>query len=561
MKFITSLGPGGWEEYGKRLATSFAKHVPWGLLVVYVHDCPLPTEVLGNVSYVSLDVPQLKEFKTKFAAANGTDGGKQPYNFRRDAVKFANKVFAIATAATEEFVWIDGDTEFTADVPEEEFLALFPPECDIAYLGRSVINYAETSFILFRATQKSGEFIQSWVNLYTTGEVFTYQEWHDGFLFQRLLISMALKGFKAWNLTPEVKDLDAFGVSPIAKWAKHYKGNKKNQAPQAPEKHLLWIKTPSGVFSPIRVFPKDAAPKDVIAKNVETHGDPASHTEIKTWIERAAPHGRKAVLVASGPSLVLYLEKIKRLQEEGAYISCVKHAFPKLLEAGIVPDACVVLDARPAEGISTHGVVRTDLLKDADSRTVFFVASMTSVEMTKFIKSKGCPIVGWHALTAATMEWSKNKPNAILVAGGTCSIIRSVGLFHTLGFRDFEIYGVDASRVDAPSKAERERLDDRGNPWWLEAKAWRPDSPTYWTSGEMLALAQDIVELANLSMAGNHRLRFFSPLLAGAIWGGFPEIPFIDNWEEVIQRAREGKEDKTISVEEWAKSLKEPDGT
>jgi len=84
-----------------------------------------------------------------------------------------------------------------------------------------------------------------------------------------------------------------------------------------------------------------------------------------------------------------------------------------------------------------------------------------------------------------------------MVAGGTCAALRAVGLMHAFGFRRFDVYGVDASQGADPS-AEELAKQQNGMPKWFRVGT-DPDPETgrkWWTTGELVALAQDVDELA-----------------------------------------------------------------
>ena len=109
---------------------------------------------------------------------------------------------------------------------------------------------------------------------------------------------------------------------------------------------------------------------------------------------------------------------------------------PKLLEQGIDPFACVILDPRPIDGTSTHGVVRKDLFNKVDDKTLFLVASMTDPSVTKHLLSKDANIKGWQAYSDALRDMSiKEKivvdketgieEGSTLITGGTCAAMRT----------------------------------------------------------------------------------------------------------------------------------------
>ena len=155
-----------------------------------------------------------------------------------------------------------------------------------------------------------------------------------------------------------------------------------------------------------------------------------------------------------------------------------------------MPWACIILDPRPLDGTSTHGIVRRTLFENFNDRTIFLVASMTEPSVTKFLLEKGAKVIGWHAFSHAVSQ-QKIMENKMLVTGGTCAAMRTVGLFHTLGFRDFKLYGFDSCLAKAPSKKEQ-KLKTEGSPKFLEVNV---GGKSFWTTGELLAQAQDFEKL------------------------------------------------------------------
>ena len=206
---------------------------------------------------------------------------------------------------------------------------------------------------------------------------------------------------------------------------------------------------------PIIVNPIDCVEKEEIYTNIDENLN-----LIDTWLGKKYHWHRETALVCSGgPSLLDSIQDIKEdmipsLGIPPRRIICVKHSYPVLLEAGIVPWACIILDPRPLDGTSTHGIVRRTLFENFNDRTIFLVASMTEPSVTKFLLDKGARVVGWHAFSHAVSQ-QKIMENKMLVTGGTCAAMRSVGLFHTLGFRDFKLYGFDSCLAKAPSKKEQ----------------------------------------------------------------------------------------------------------
>ena len=71
--------------------------------------------------------------------------------------------------------------------------------------------------------------------------------------------------------------------------------------------------------------------------------------------------------------------------------------------------------------------------------------------------------------------------------------MRGIGLFHTMGFRNINLFGFDCCREE-PTKEERTETtgDIEGGetpkPKYIQVNV---KENTYWTTGELLAMAQD----------------------------------------------------------------------
>ena len=254
---------------------------------------------------------------------------------------------------------------------------------------------------------------------------------------------------------------------------------------------------------PIVVQPKDCMPKEDIMGNVK------ENTKlINTWINRGKPHNETAIIVSGGPSTDWEELKntIQMEGEENCKVVCVKHSYPNLLKRNIIPWACIILDPRPIGGVSTHGVVRKSLFKTIHKDTIFMPASMTDPSITKLIQKKTKKVIGWHAFTQSLQENIKDSvkngavkvdeelgidEGATMIVGGTCAAMRSVGLMHTLGFRNFHLFGYDCSMPE-PSEEEKKEFTDEGKPKYIKVAV---KDKEFWTTGELIAMGQDCEKL------------------------------------------------------------------
>lgn len=532
---VTSFSESGYKNYGRRMIDSFIKFWPKSVeLVCYHHsDYPItkrwePKDFpkARNITYFNLDtIKEVELFKdnavnilkSKIPAdilANGTP-------WQLDAVKFTNKVFGIQNANVcvgnefEWLIWLDADTVTTVPVKNkdiERWLS-FKDNTDkpqIVHLGRSATYYSETSFMGFRISDPVVRvFLDNLMSTFLSGEFQFYTEWHDGFIFERLLNIHKWHGLVAKNLNdPDCKTLEAFKNSDLGKFMAHFKGNLKNQP--AKVNPVVAQQAPVGPFGlkPFLVKPTDCVPQKELKLNIENNLD-----IIGKWCVMLKPHDKTAIVASAGPSLKKNLKYIKKRQAAGASVFCVKHSYPTLIDAGITPDYVVILDPREIDGVSTHGFVRKDLFKNASNKTKYMIASMTHPSVTKHFLERGFDVYGWHATTGEFFEVLKEKNGKLNMSTvhsvklGTCSAIRAIGLAELMGFRNVEVVGFDSS-LETPPLNKDERLDTGVNKYFQVSlledntqiyigapvkKVKGCDS--FWTTGELVALYQDFMSI------------------------------------------------------------------
>jgi len=251
---------------------------------------------------------------------------------------------------------------------------------------------------------------------------------------------------------------------------------------------------PELIRTPIIVKPKDCVSSDYIRSNIKENIRLISNYDL---VKKYKPTDDHAVVVSGG---VIDFKNLKRVKKKHkAKIWCVKHALPKLIEQDIIPDACVVLDPRPIDGISTHGVKRTKLFKTIPEETIFYIASMTDPSVTRHIMSKTDKIRGFHAFTNGIRDESiKDKividketgieSGAVLISGGTAAATRTIGMLDTLGYHNIHLFGFDCS-IPNVTEEERKLKDESGNPKYIHVET---GGKKFFTTGELLALAQDL---------------------------------------------------------------------
>jgi len=728
IRFVTSFSADGFHQYARNMLESVKTN--WNpdelMLTAYYHDFPeeLVAELpkAPNIEYRNLNLlPNMLAYRERMENHNGIVNGI--YNWRMDAVKWCHKVYALSDYALELsekeadagwLCWLDADTVTTSPLTRAKMLDILDSKAEIAHLGRTDVDYSETSFIGLNLSFATPIYlIADLRGCYDIGEVTSYREWHDGFIFERLLKIYIAHGMNVQNLTPNVKGLAAFKESALSQYMIHFKGALKTESKLLPEgvapdvklprynqlasivrtyAHLnvegfepkivevgtwnggraiemalatfekadvvhyvgydlfedatqdsdkeelntkrhntltavedrltqfaskmaeknktfifklfkgdsketipqtKWAtdgasfvyidgghseKTvcsdyenlkdapvivfddyftkdiedkipadeylgtnrlveslkvvhkcvvlpstdkvfgggithicvlvnkkdlpplPEGLMRiPIIVRPKDCVPKEYIISNINEN-----MKIIPKWdfVNTCKPNAEHAIIVSAGPSIDYGKLKYLIKRTKGRVIA-VKHSYPLLLKAGIIPYACVVLDPRPVTGVSTHGIVRETLFDNINRDTKFLIASMTDPSVTKCIMSKTSNVYGWHAFSEAVrkssltnkfeVEGAANIPsNATFVTGGTCAAMRAIGMFHILGFRQFHLVGFDCSIPELTPQQQAERLDEKPKYLRVETAGFK-----FWTTGELLAMGQDCEKLFN----------------------------------------------------------------
>ena len=740
--FVTSFSESGYHEYAKNMLQSVVdkwnpKHFK---LVAYYHDFDVhelnpPTS--EAIEYRNLnDVQEMVEYRERMKLHDGTEGGKMPYNWRLDAIKWCHKVYAMTELSFEMMedeydesnwmIWLDADTVTTKRLDVKQVQRWLPDKCDLVHLGRTDIDYSETSFMGFNlSSHNTCSILADLRGAYTIGETIAYREWHDGFIFERLLNIYKAHGMVTNNLSEGVKGLAAFAQSPLSEYFDHFKGNLKKNANNtvAPDvnaarykqlikmvsfykpktivetgtwnggraiqmgvaalqhhdkvhyigfdlfedatvesdkyemntkahntveaisnrlqefadkmkeqgktftfelhkgdskktvpackkvkkadfayidgghsyetvkadfenlkhipilvfddyfakdkdgnlphednlgvnklmkeieaygkvvlpssdpvvgggiTHLCFVAMKEGTPKipeeltrvPIVVTPKDSRPKEEIINNVVENKKLIKDFD---WIKTSKINNETAIIVSGGDS-VDWFDLKQRIAETDGKVFCVKHSYPKLLEQGIQPFACVILDPRPIDGTSTHGVVRKDLFKKVDKETIMLVASMTDPSVTKYLLEQGANIKGWQAYSDALRDMNvKDKivvdkatgidEGSTLITGGTCAAMRTIAIAHTLGFRNFDLFGFDCSIPNMTEEMKTETTDtEKNKPKYMQVET---GGTKFWTTGELLAMAQDCEKLFdNVDM--DMGINFFGEgTLAAAVW-------------------------------------------
>lgn len=255
---VTTFHSSGLALYGQSFLDSFARHVDKRIkLIVYAENCkpinPDTTriEILDQVP----SLPKLVAFKEKWKddpRANGIP----PENIKRrrprdhhkafkwDAIRFANKVYAVFDAVTRSkdwLVWMDADSIIHSDWSYEDFRDLLPNTSWITYVGRGKGSQTWPECGFYGMNLKDvvcQEFLSEFERMYEDAErgIFTLEEWHDSFVFGEILNKMKKASPNVLDYSAEIYLTDTAKTgggghplinSKLGKWMDHMKGDRK----------------------------------------------------------------------------------------------------------------------------------------------------------------------------------------------------------------------------------------------------------------------------------------------------------------------------------------------
>ena len=255
---VTTFHPAGLSKYGQRMIDSFATNIDKRIkLLVYAEDCkpvnPDPTRI--EILDAKAALPKLNAFKSTWGhvpKANG-DITNEPQRhtrkdwmkkFKWDAVRFANKTYAVYDAVQRSkdwCVWMDADTYVHSPWSYEDFAAQLPDNSWITYVGRGKGSqtWPECGFYGLNLNHPvCHEFLKEFERVYEEADngIFLLEEWHDSFVFGSILNNMKLQFPNAHDYSAEMYLKEAKsggGGHPLingvlGKWIDHMKGGRKD---------------------------------------------------------------------------------------------------------------------------------------------------------------------------------------------------------------------------------------------------------------------------------------------------------------------------------------------
>jgi len=252
---LTTFHPEGLAVYGQAFIDSFCKNVDTRIkLVVYAEDCtpnnPNPEQV--SVLDAKDSLPKLNQFKATWGNVPKANGvcpfpDKRPKDYHKEfkwnAVRFANKTYAVydaAEKATDWCVWMDADTIIHSPWSYKEFSEMLPDNMWLTYVGRGKGSQTWPECGFYGMNLKDPicqQFLKEFERVYEDAEqgIFTMDEWHDSFVFGTILNEMKEKHPNVLDYSEDIyaKTAKTGGGghplinSKLGKWMDHMKGDRK----------------------------------------------------------------------------------------------------------------------------------------------------------------------------------------------------------------------------------------------------------------------------------------------------------------------------------------------
>lgn len=249
---VTTFHKQGLDTYGQRFMDTFNQNVDPNIdLRVYAENCdPVVNDSHDRIAVFSAEtnLDKLQVFKQKWKDVPKANGKCPPdikarrpkdwhKEFKWDAIRFANKVYAVFHACQEEeydvVVWMDGDTVCHSPISQQKFESFFPDNTWLSYLGRGH-KWPECGFYGLHIHKPGAkEFLKEFERVYEDADngIFKMEEWHDSYVFDECLK-------KIRTAYPQIHDLSGHLVkgeghplinTELGAYFDHLKGDRKTE--------------------------------------------------------------------------------------------------------------------------------------------------------------------------------------------------------------------------------------------------------------------------------------------------------------------------------------------
>ena len=243
---ITTFHQPGLEQYAQRMVDTFEQFWPAEVSLMLCAENCNPKITRPNTQVIDLlsASDPLRNFVERHRDnpyAHAKAGPPDVFNplkaFRWDAVRFSYKVFSVALCADRIesgwMIWLDADSHTHSSMPINWLSTVCPQDAMVSYLGRGEKYHSECGWVAYNLDHPATrQFIQDFVNMYITDDIFKEREWHDSYIWD-VIRKRYQTQHKFYNLNPSQNDKGLAGHpfinSELGLYMDHVKGKRKEQ--------------------------------------------------------------------------------------------------------------------------------------------------------------------------------------------------------------------------------------------------------------------------------------------------------------------------------------------
>ncbi|MFC4728792.1 hypothetical protein [Coralloluteibacterium thermophilus] len=253
---VTTCHAAGYEKYGRTMLETFDRHWPAQVpLHLYTEgfDCDVASPRIHARPLLEAS-PELRAFKARHRDDPSAHGHVRPpvtwrvfgrrialplrrrlrHDYRFDAVRFAHKSFAVLHAAAhlrevDVLLWLDADTRFFADLPQDALEGFVPEDCFVGCLRRTTMH-TECGFVAYNLRHPAtADFLADFRALYVEDRFRNEREWHDSWLFDAARARAEARGARSYDIGEGIGASAGHVLvnSRLGSFMDHMKGDRK----------------------------------------------------------------------------------------------------------------------------------------------------------------------------------------------------------------------------------------------------------------------------------------------------------------------------------------------
>lgn len=233
---VSGFSRAGYNLYGERMVNSLMRHA--GLRAYVFSEDVLPKlddwiRRPGAFAYRMLleEEPGWRTFLDSCPPVSQPSSYWERWDL--NGRRFSHKVFAVTSEKVPESrwrIWIDGDVEFHADMPESALAHLCPETACLSFLGRQNYAWSECGFVAYKVSDpRVKALLADMRRVYTSGELFTLprDRWHDSAVFDLCRARSGIPESEQHNLSAGVAGREVWEHTLLQSFASHRKGPKR----------------------------------------------------------------------------------------------------------------------------------------------------------------------------------------------------------------------------------------------------------------------------------------------------------------------------------------------